>query len=122
MNIIDIIEQEGMRKDLPELRVGDSIVVYVKVVEGTRERLQAYEGVLIARKNSSIRETITVRHITKSGGFGVERTFPLHSPKIDRIEVKQRGYVRRAKLYYLRERSGKAAKVKPAKNAVKNDK
>ena len=122
MNIIDIIEQEGMRKDLPELRVGDSIVVYVKVVEGTRERLQAYEGVLIARKNSSIRETITVRHITKSGGFGVERTFPLHSPKIDRIEVKQRGYVRRAKLYYLRERSGKSAKVRPAKNVVKNDK
>ena len=106
MNIIDIIEQEGMRKDLPELRVGDSIVVYVKVVEGTRERLQAYEGVLIARKNSSIRETITVRHITKSGGFGVERTFPLHSPKIDRIEVKQRGYVRRAKLYYLSRLTG----------------
>ena len=122
MNIIDIIEQEGMRKDLPELRVGDSIVVYVKVVEGTRERLQAYEGVLIARKNSSIRETITVRHITKSGGFGVERTFPLHSPKIDHIEVKQRGYVRRAKLYYLRERSGKSAKVKPAKTVARNDK
>ena len=122
MNIIDIIEQEGMRKDLPELRVGDSVVVYVKVIEGNRERVQAYEGVLIARKNSSIRETITVRHITKSGGFGVERTFPLHSPKIDRIEVKQRGYVRRAKLYYLRERTGKSAKVRPAKNVVKNDK
>ena len=122
MNIIDIIEQEGMRKDLPELRIGDTVVVYVKVIEGNRERVQAYEGTLIARKNSSIRETITIRHIAKTGGFGVERTFPLHSPKIDRIEVKQRGYVRRAKLYYLRERSGKAAKVKPAKNAVKNDK
>lgn len=122
MNIIDIIEQEGMRKDLPELRIGDTVVVYVKVIEGTRERIQAYEGTLIARKNSGIRETITVRHITKSGGFGVEKTFPLHSPKIDHIEVKARGYVRRAKLYYLRERSGKSAKVKPAKNAVKNDK
>ena len=122
MNIIDIIEQEGMRKDLPELRVGDTIVVYVKVIEGNRERVQAYEGTLIARKNSSIRETITVRHITKSGGFGVERTFPLHSPKIDHIDVKQKGYVRRAKLYYLRERSGKSAKVRPAKNVVKSDK
>ena len=112
MNIIDIIEQEGMRKDLPELRIGDTVVVYVKVVEGTRERIQAYEGTLIARKNSGIRETITVRHITKSGGFGVERTFPLHSPKIDHIEKIRSGKVRRAKLNYLRNRLGKAAKLK----------
>ncbi len=110
MNIIDTLEKEGMRADLPEINVGDSVKVYVKVVEGTRERLQAFEGTVIARKNSSIRETITVRRL--SFGIGVERTFPLHSPKIDHIEVVRRGRVRRAKLYYLRDRKGKAAKVK----------
>lgn len=110
MNIIDTLEKEGMRADLPEINVGDSVKVYVKVVEGTRERLQAFEGTVIARKNSSIRETITVRRL--SFGIGVERTFPLHSPKIDHIEVLRRGKVRRAKLYYLRDRKGKAAKVK----------
>ena len=112
MNIIDIIEQEGMRKDLPELRVGDTVVVYVKVVEGNRERLQAFEGVVIARRNGSCRETFTVRRT--SYGVGVERTFPLHSPRVDSITVTRKGKVRRAKLYYLRQRSGKAAKVKEA--------
>lgn len=110
MNIIDTLEKEGMRADLPEINVGDSVKVFVKVVEGTRERLQAFEGTVIARKNSSIRETITVRRL--SFGIGVERTFPLHSPKIDHIEVTRQGRVRRAKLYYLRDRKGKAAKVK----------
>ncbi len=110
MNIIDIIEQEGLRKDLPDFRVGDNVKVFVKVVEGTRERLQAFEGTVIARKNGSIRETFTVRRL--SFGVGVERTFPLHSPKIDHIEITRRGKVRRAKLYYLRGRTGKAAKVK----------
>ena len=110
MNIIDALEKEGMRADLPEINVGDAVKVFVKVVEGTRERLQAFEGTVIARKNSSIRETITVRRL--SFGIGVERTFPLHSPKIDHIEVTRHGRVRRAKLYYLRDRKGKAAKVK----------
>ena len=112
MNIIDIIEQEGLKKDVPEFAIGDNVKVYVKVVEGTRERLQAFEGTVIARKNGSIRETFTVRRL--SFGIGVERTFPLHSPKIDHIEITRKGKVRRAKLYYLRGRTGKAAKVKQA--------
>lgn len=110
MNIIDTIEKEGMRTDLPELAIGDQVKVFVKVIEGTRERLQNYEGTIIAMKNGGIRETFTVRRVTF--GVGVERTFPLHSPKIDHIEVVRHGKVRRAKLYYLRERTGKAAKLK----------
>ena len=108
-NIIDVIEAEGLRADLPAFRVGDNIKVFVKVVEGTRERLQAFEGVCIARKNGSIRETFTVRRM--SFGVGVERTFPLHSPKIDHIEIVRKGKVRRAKLYFLRDRK-KAYKIK----------
>ena len=103
-NIIDAIEQQGMRTDLPKFEVGDTVKVFVKVVEGNRERLQGFEGVVIARKNGGIRETFTVRRV--SFGIGVERTFPLHSPKIDHIEIIRSGKVRRAKLYYLRERSG----------------
>ena len=110
-NIIDVIEKEGLRTDLPDFRVGDTVKVFVKVVEGTRERLQGFEGVVIARKNGSIRETFTVRRL--SFGVGVERTFPLHTPKIDHIDVVRKGKVRRAKLYYLRGRTGKAAKIKP---------
>lgn len=109
-NIIDVIEKEGLRTDIPEFRVGDTLKVFVKVIEGTKERLQAFEGVCIARKNGSIRETFTVRRL--ASGVGVERTFPLHTPKIDHIEVVRRGKVRRAKLYYLRGRTGKAAKIK----------
>ena len=109
-NLIDLIEKEGMRTDLPDFRVGDSVKVYVKVVEGNKERLQAFDGIVIARRNGSIRETFTVRKI--SYGVGVERTFPLHSPKIDHIEIVRKGKVRRAKLYYLRGRTGKAAKIK----------
>ncbi len=109
-NLIDLIEKEGMRTDLPDFRVGDSVKVYVKVVEGNKERLQAFDGIVIARRNGSIRETFTVRKI--SYGVGVERTFPLHSPKIDHIDIVRKGKVRRAKLYYLRGRTGKAAKVK----------
>ncbi len=112
-NIIDAIEKEGMRTDLPQINIGDTVKVWVKVVEGNRERLQGYEGVVIARKNGGIRETFTVRRI--SYGIGVERTFPMHSPKIDHIDIVRSGEVRRAKLYYLRERSGKSAKVKEAK-------
>ncbi len=110
MNIIDIVEQEGLRKDLPAFRIGDTVKVFVKVVEGTRERLQAFEGLVIAKKNGSIRETFTVRRL--SFGIGVERTFPLHTPKIDHIEIVKSGRVRRAKLYYMRGRTGKAAKLK----------
>ncbi len=112
-NVLEQIEKEGMRADVPAFNVGDTVKVYVKVIEGTRERLQAFEGVVIARKNGGIRETFTVRRV--SFGVGVERTFPLHSPKIDRIEIVKRGEVRRAKLYYLRDLSGKKAKIKEAK-------
>ena len=108
-NIIDLIESEGIRKDIPDFQPGDTVRVFVKVVEGNRERLQAYEGLVIARKNGGIRETFTVRRI--SYGVGVERTFPLHSPKVADIKVVRRGKVRRAKLYYLRDLTGKAAKV-----------
>ena len=110
MNIIDTIEKEGMRTDLPEIAIGDQVKVFVKVAEGNRERLQSYEGIVIAKKNGGIRETFTVRRVTY--GVGVERTFPMHSPRIDHIEVVRHGKVRRAKLYYLRERTGKAAKLK----------
>ena len=110
MNIIDTIEKEGMRTDLPEIAIGDQVKVFVKVVEGNRERLQSYEGIVIAKNNVGVRRTFVVRKI--SYGVGVERIFPLHSPRIDRIEVVRKGKVRRAKLYYLRDRVGKAAKVK----------
>ena len=109
-NIIDAIEKDGMRTDIPAFNIGDTIKVFVKVKEGNRERLQGFEGVVIARKNGGIRETFTVRRV--SFGIGVERTFPLHSPKIDHIEIIRHGDVRRAKLYYLRERSGKSAKIR----------
>ena len=110
--IIRSIEEAQLRKDIPSFNIGDTVKVQVMVVEGTRERLQAFEGVVIARRNGSCRETFTVRRT--SYGVGVERTFPLHSPRVDSITVTRRGKVRRAKLYYLRERSGKAAKVKEA--------
>ena len=108
--IIEAIEQEMLRTDIPEFRVGDTVKVFVKVVEGAKERIQAFEGVVIARRNGSVRETFTVRRV--SYGVGVERTFPLHSPRIDHIAVIKRGKVRRAKLYYLRDRVGKSAKIK----------
>ena len=108
--IIRSIESAQLRTDIPAFRVGDTVRVFVKVVEGSRERLQAFEGVVIARRNGSVRETFTVRR--SSYGVGVERTFPLHSPRVDSVTVVRRGKVRRAKLYYLRGLSGKAAKVK----------
>lgn len=110
MDEIRLIEQEQLRKDIPEFRAGDTVRVNVKVREGTRERLQAYEGVVIARKHGGLKETFTVRRVTY--GVGVERTFLLHSPRIERIEVVRRGIVRRAKLYYLRGLSGKAARIR----------
>ncbi len=110
MNIVQAITQEQLRKDLPSFRPGDTLKVFVKVIEGTRERVQLFEGVVIKRRGGGISETFTVRKI--SNGVGVERAFPLHSPKIDKIEVTRRGKVRRAKLYYLRELRGKAARIK----------
>ncbi|GIO36271.1 MULTISPECIES: 50S ribosomal protein L19 [Paenibacillus] len=110
MNIVQAITQEQLRKDIPSFRPGDTLKVHVKVIEGTRERIQLFEGVVIKRRGGGISETFTVRKI--SNGVGVERTFPLHSPKIDKIEVARRGKVRRAKLYYLRELRGKAARIK----------
>ena len=110
MTIIEQINNENVKKEVPSFNVGDTVRVSVKVVEGTRERIQAYEGVVIAKRGGSISETFTVRRI--SFGVGVERTFPLHSPKITDIKVVKKGAVRRAKLYYLRNLTGKAAKVK----------
>ena len=110
--IIRSIERQQLRTDLPDFRVGDTVRVFVKVVEGSRERLQAFEGVVIAKRNGSSRETFTVRRV--SYGIGVERTFPLHSPRVDSIKIIRRGHVRRAKLYYLRGLQGTAAKIKEA--------
>lgn len=110
MDIIKSIEQEQLRSDIPKFSIGDTVRVMVKVVEGTRERLQAFEGVVIKRQHGSARETFTVRRV--SYGIGVERTFPIHSPRVDRIEVIRHGKVRRARLFYLRDRHGKAAKIK----------
>lgn len=109
-NLIQYVEQSQLRSDLPKLAIGDLLKVYLKVKEGTRERLQLFEGYLIAMQGGGIKETITVRRV--SYGIGVERTLPLHSPKIDHIEVVRHGKVRRAKLYYLRSRMGKAARIR----------
>ncbi|MBP5308690.1 MAG: 50S ribosomal protein L19 [Clostridia bacterium] len=109
-NIIEAINRENLKPEVASFNVGDTVRVSVKVIEGTRERLQAFEGVVIAKRHGGISETFTVRRI--SFGIGVERTFPLHSPKVAHIEVVRKGKVRRAKLYYLRGRTGKAAKIK----------
>lgn len=108
--IIREITEEQLRKDIPQFRAGDTLRVHVRVKEGQRERIQVFEGVVIQRRGGGISETFTVRKI--SYGIGVERTFPLHSPRIEKIEVVRRGKVRRAKLFYLRERRGKAACIK----------
>ncbi len=110
MNIIQALEEEQLRSDIPEFRPGDTVRVHAKIVEGTRERIQMFEGVVIARQGSGVREMFTVRRI--SYGVGVERTFLVHSPRIDKIDVVRRGIVRRAKLYYLRNLTGKAARIK----------
>ena len=109
-NIIAEIEKEYMKSDVPQFDVGDTVRVSVKVKEGNRERIQAFEGIVIAKKNGSVRESFTVRRV--SFGVGIERTFPLHSPRVADIKVIKQGRVRRAKLYYLRNLSGKAAKIK----------
>ncbi|HUW98858.1 MAG TPA: 50S ribosomal protein L19 [Acidiferrobacter sp.] len=109
-NIIQELESEFIKQDVPQFSPGDTVTVFVKVVEGERERLQAFEGVVIARRNRGMNSSFTVRKV--SNGEGVERVFPLHSPNVARIEVKRRGVVRRAKLYYLRELKGKAARIR----------
>ena len=110
MNILDALDAQSLRSDIPAFRAGDTLKVHVRVIEGSRERVQVFQGVVIRRQGGGIRETFTVRKV--SFGVGVERTFPLHTPIIDKIEVVTRGDVRRAKLYYLRNLRGKAAKIK----------
>lgn len=110
MDIIRALEREQLRSDLPVLSIGDFVKVHLKVKEGTRERLQVFEGTVIGKKGEGIKETFTVRRI--SYGVGVERILPVHSPKIDHVDIVRKGKIRRAKLYYLRDRVGKAAKVK----------
>jgi large subunit ribosomal protein L19 len=110
MNILQLFEEEGRKANIPAFQSGDTVRVHVRVVEGEKERIQVFEGVVIARKGGSNRETFTVRKI--SYGMGVERIFPLHSPMIERIDVIRQGRVRRAKLYYLREKKGRAARIR----------
>src|ERR1043165_1291161 len=115
MHTLDSLDAASLRSDIPDFRPGDTIKVHVRVVEGNRSRIQVFQGVVIRRQGGGIRETFTVRKI--SFGVGVERTFPVHSPNLDRIELVTRGDVRRAKLYYLRELRGKAAKIKEKRDA-----
>ena len=115
-NVIDTLAASVKRDDIPDFRAGDTVKVHVKVVEGNRSRIQVFQGVVIRRQGGGIRETFTVRKV--SFGVGVERTFPLHSPVIDKIEVVTRGDVRRAKLYYLRDLRGKAAKIKEKREII----
>lgn len=110
MNIIEALEKEQLRSDIPDFAPGDTVRVHAKIVEGSRERIQMFEGVVIARQGMGVRETFTVRRI--SYGVGVERMFPVHSPRIEKIDVLRKGVVRRAKLYYLRNLTGKAARIK----------
>ena len=110
MNITDLVDKKSLRDDIPEFQAGDTVKVHVRVVEGNKERVQVFEGVVIARRGSGVTESFTVRKL--SSGVGVERTFPIHSPIIAKLEFVNRGDVRRAKLYYLRDRVGKAAKVR----------
>lgn len=112
MDVLHAVTAEQLRTDIPEFRAGDSLAVHVRVIEGDKERIQVFEGVCIKRKGAGINETFTVRKI--SNGVGVERVFPLHSPRLAKIDVKRRGKVRRAKLYYLRNLRGKAARIREA--------
>lgn len=110
MHTLDAVDAASLRDDIPDFRAGDTVKVHVRVIEGNRSRIQVFQGVVIARSGAGVRETYTVRKV--SFGVGVERTFPVHSPVVEKIEVISRGAVRRAKLYYLRERRGKAARIR----------
>ena len=116
MNTLDFVDAASLKSDIPDFRPGDTVKVHVKVVEGNRSRIQVFQGVVIRRSGGGVRETFTVRKV--SFGVGVERTFPVHSPVIDHVEVVTRGDVRRAKLYYLRSLRGKAAKIKEKRDSV----
>jgi large subunit ribosomal protein L19 len=116
MNTLDALDAASLRDDIPAFRPGDTVKVHVRVIEGTRSRIQVFQGVVIRRQGGGIRETFTVRKV--SFGVGVERTFPVHTPVVDRIELVSRGDVRRAKLYYLRELRGKAAKIKEKRDVI----
>ena len=116
MNILDALDAASLRSDVPDFRPGDTLKVHVRVVEGTRSRIQVFQGVVIRRQGDGLRETFTVRKV--SFGVGVERTFPVHTPVVDRIEIVTRGDVRRAKLYYLRDLRGKAAKIKEKRQPI----
>jgi large subunit ribosomal protein L19 len=116
MNTLDALDADSLRDDIPQFRPGDTVKVHVRVVEGNRSRIQVFQGVVIRRQGGGIRETFTVRKV--SFGVGVERTFPVHTPVVEKIEVVTRGDVRRAKLYYLRELRGKAAKIKEKRDTV----
>ena len=112
MNVLDQITMDYKREDIPEFKVGDTLRVHVKIIEGQRERIQVFEGYVLKRQHGGVNETFTVRKL--SNGIGVEKTFPLHSPRIEKIEVVKKGRVRRAKLNYMRQRTGKAARIKSA--------
>jgi large subunit ribosomal protein L19 len=116
MNTLDVLDADQLRDDIPGFRPGDTVKVHVRVIEGNRSRIQVFQGVVIRRQGGGIRETFTVRKV--SFGVGVERTFPVHTPVVEKIEVLVRGDVRRAKLYYLRELRGKAAKIKEKRDVV----
>ncbi|HUL32188.1 MAG TPA: 50S ribosomal protein L19 [Thermodesulfobacteriota bacterium] len=116
MNQMEVVEREQLRTDLPDFRVGDTVRVHVKIVEGEKERIQPFEGVVIRKRKGGIRSSFTVRKI--SYGIGVERIFPLHSPRVDRVDVIGRGKIRRAKLFYLRGLKGKAARIRSEKRQV----
>ena len=113
MNVIDSITKEYKKNDIPDFRIGDTVRVHIRIIEGNRERIQVFEGYVLKMQGGGISETFTVRRLSQ--GIGVEKTFPLHSPKIEKIELVTRGRVRRAKLNYMRERTGKAARIKAAK-------
>jgi large subunit ribosomal protein L19 len=117
MQITDVVERAQLRDDLPDFRPGDTVKVHVRVVEGSRERIQVFQGFVLRRQGGGLRETFTVRKV--SFGVGVERTFPVHSPSIAKVDLVMRGDVRRAKLYYLRERTGRAAKIKEKRSPAR---
>ena len=117
MQITDVVERAHLRDDLPDFRPGDTVKVHVRVVEGSRERIQVFQGFVLRRQGGGLRETFSVRKV--SFGVGVERTFPVHSPSIAKVELVTRGDVRRAKLYYLRERTGRAAKIKEKRSPAR---
>jgi len=116
MNILDIVDAASLRKDIPQFRAGDELKIHVRVIEGNKSRLQVFQGVVIRRQGDGVRETFTIRKV--SYGVGVERTFPVHTPVIEKIELVQKGDVRRAKLYYLRDLRGKAAKIREKRDGV----